>query len=177
MAALLIIGIRVVAPLAILRWPFWGGLLAIAADASDVVICDALGGCPLFGGERYHTFDKIFDLYYLSLEFYRTRTWAEVLPRRTASFLFWWRVAGVAAFELTRVRQIIFFAPNIFENFYLIIAGLKQFAPHRIISNRRTVLRILLIAAAPKLVQEYIMHFREFPTWAFIKHGLLRWEG
>lgn len=171
----LIFGIRLLVPLAILRWPFWGMLAAIAGDASDVIIADALGwGFGTAG--RYHTFDKIFDLYALAFAYGASFRWPDRLARRTASVLFFWRAAGLAAFELTGVRQAVFFGPNIFENFYLIVAGLRQFLPSFRVNTARRLIIILAIAGIPKIIQEYIMHYLEFPTWLFIKTHLFRWR-
>lgn len=175
LAPWLIFGIRLIVPLAILRWPFWGMLAAIAGDASGVIIADALGwGFGTAG--RYHLFDKIFDLYVLAFAYGASFQWPEVKTRRTASVLFFWRAAGLAAFEITGARQAVFFGPNIFENFYLLIAGLRQFAPAFRVNTARRLVIILAIAAIPKIIQEYIMHYLEFPTWLFIKTQILRWQ-
>ncbi len=175
MASVLIVFIRLLVPFSILRWPFWGALLAIAADASDVVILDALGW-GFFEGKNYHAIDKFFDTYYLAFEFYASRLWLDVLTRKAAAVFFLWRVLGVAAFEITRVRQIMFLAPNIFENFYLLVAGARKFFPVFRIDTLKKLAAFVVIASVPKLIQEYIMHYLEFPTWAFIKHNIFRWR-
>lgn len=173
-ALIIVILIRLAAPMAVLRWPFWGMLIAIAADASDVMIFDLLGwgGLP---DRHYHQFDKIFDIYYLSFAAYIASKWEDRRLKWTALALFWWRAAGVLLFELTDVRQVILFAPSIFENFYLIVAGLAQFFGIRTLKKRGYII-VLLAAALPKIVQEYIMHFLEFPTWNFIKTNIFRWR-
>ena len=175
MAITLVTAIRLLIPFTILRWPFWGALAAIAADAADIVIVEALGA-EFGSAARYQTFDKLFDLYYLAFEFYASRAWQELLTRRTATILFAWRIAGTIVFELTHVRQVIFFAPNIFENFYLLVAGARQFVPRFRLDSSPKLVLFLLIAGIPKIIQEYIMHFLEFSTWAFIKHTVLRWR-
>ena len=172
---LLVIAIRLVVPLSILRWPFWGMLLAIAADASDVMIFSKLGWGILEGRGIYHELDKIFDIYYLAIAAYMALKWQDALPRRLALLLFLWRFAGDVVFEITRARQILLFAPNIFENFYLIIAGLLQFFPAFHVNTARRIIIILLMAAVPKIVQEYIMHYLKFPTWNFFKEYFFFW--
>ncbi|MBI2640167.1 MAG: hypothetical protein HYW90_04770 [Candidatus Sungbacteria bacterium] len=171
----LIIGIRILIPFAIPRWPFWGMLLAVAADASDVMIFDKFGWGILGGRDIYHEFDKVLDIYYLAFAAYAALRWQDVLLRRTAFALFAWRLAGVIIFEITHARQIFFFAPNIFENFYLIVSGFNQFFPAVRINNLGRFGLILLIAAIPKIIQEYIMHYLEFPIWAFLKNYFLFW--
>ncbi len=170
---LLVIVIRSLIPLTILRWPFWGALLAIAADASDVILLDKLGW-GFFAGKDYHAIDKAFDLYYLSFELYASLSWRALLAKRISLGLFLWRLGGDVLFEVTRVRQILFFAPNIFENFYLIIAGINRFFPTFELTKKRVAV-ILLVAAVPKIIQEYIMHYLEFPTWQFFKTRLFFW--
>lgn len=147
----------------------------MAADASDVIILDALGWGSL-DWKLYHPLDKFFDMYYLSFAFYVSLKWRETLARNISIFLFLWRFAGFALFEITGIRQILFFAPNIFENFYFLVAGAKKFFPAFRADNYKKLAIFLLIAAIPKIVQEYIQHFLEFPTWPFIKHNIFRWR-
>lgn len=171
----LVIAIRILVPFTIPRWPFWGMLLAAAADASDVIILDKFGWGILEGRGIYHELDKFFDIYYLSFAAYTTLQWENALLRRTALALFFWRLAGVIVFEITQIRQIFFFAPNIFENFYLIVSGLRLFFPASHINNLKRFLLVLLIAALPKIIQEYIMHYLEFPTWVFFRSYFFFW--
>lgn len=175
MALSLIVALRLLVPLAILRWPFWGMLAAIGADAADVVIIDALDWG--FGSAgRYHVFDKFADLYHLAFAAWASRTWPEHAVHRTGLLLFAWRAAGALVFAGTGSRQAMLFFPNVFENFYLLVAGLRQFAPAFRLDSGRKLAVALLIAAIPKIAQEYIMHFLEFPTWHFIKTTIFRWR-
>ena len=83
--------------------------------------------------------------------------------RRTLSGLFIWRVVGVVLFEITHVRAILVFAPNVFEYVYMIIYGAKKYFPSFKIQTGSQMLLLVLIVTAPKLVQEYIMHYKEYP--------------
>ena len=103
MAALVVVLIRFLLPFTILRWSFWGAILAILGDISDVVLMDAFGW-GWFEGRDYHTYDKLFDTYYLGFEVYMALKWQEVLARRTAVFLFSWRLLGIIAFEILKVK-------------------------------------------------------------------------
>ena len=173
MAAWVVILIRFLMPFSILRWPFWGALLAILGDILDVVLLDAFGW-GWFEGRDYHSYDKFFDIYYLGFEVHMALKWQEVLARRTAVILFAWRLVGVIAFEIFKIRQLMFLAPNIFENFYLLVVGMKKFFKFPV-NNFKRLIVFLLIAGIPKIVQEYIMHYLEFPTWPFLKKNLFRW--
>lgn len=171
----LIIGLRTLVPIAILRWPFWAGLACIGADAFDTPIRDLLA--PDLLDDHYHNFDKAFDLYYLSFEAWVAYHWEDRLARYTALVLFGLRVIAVVLFEITGVRQLfLLVGPNIFENFYLWVAGSRFLdAGYRIRSYRRLGL-ILLLVGAPKVLQEYVMHYREAQTWSFVKHEIFRWR-
>ena len=80
------------------------------------------------------------------------------------------------SFEVTQVRQIMVLAPNIFENFYLLITGVKKLAPEFRTDTMRKLVIFLLIADVPKLIQEYLMHYLEFPTWPYSKERIFRWR-
>lgn len=149
---------------------------SIAADGVDVVIMEAAGARGFFWGETYHPTDKILDTYYLAFAAAVSLKWQETLFKKVAIFLFLWRFLGVVIFEITGIRQIILFAPSIFENFYLIVAGIKQFAPKFSLDSAKKLLIILVIATIPKLVQEYFMHFREVQTWRFVKENIFQWR-
>ena len=171
----LIVAIRGLTPIAVLRWPFWGGLACILADASDSILQDALGVEPLKG--HYHNVDKGFDIYYLGFEAWVARSWADLLAKWTALALFGLRVAAAVAFEVSESRWLFLVGPNIFENFFLFVAGMRFLDPaYRIGSPWRLAL-IVVFVGAPKVLQEYAMHYREFQTWHFVKENILFWGG
>ena len=174
-ALALIVVVRGLVPLLVLRWPFWGALLCIAGDGFDTFVIDLLR-TDVFEG-HYHTVDKFFDTYYLSVEAWVVwRRWTDVLARRTGLALYLLRLTGVILFEITQVRQLFFIGANIFENFYIYVAGrLEMDRSYRIKDVRRLVL-ILLFVGVPKLLQEYVMHYRESQTWRFVRTHILRWR-
>lgn len=171
---LLIIAIRGGVPLLVLRWPFAGGLLCIVADGSDAILQDALGAEPLHG--RYHLVDKAFDAYYLSFEAFVAFRWVDPLARWTALSLFALRICGVVVHELTGARAVFLVTPNVFENFYLFVAGMRSIDPSFRIPSRWWLLAIIVFVGAPKLLQEYVMHYREAATWHFVRENILRWR-
>ena len=61
----IVLVVRLTAPLTILRWPLAGAIIAIVADTADILFFQAFG-FPTFIG--YNEIDKLLDLYYLSLE-------------------------------------------------------------------------------------------------------------
>jgi hypothetical protein len=154
---LIIILIRLIVPLAIFRWPLAGGLLALAADALDIVLASLID----FGGLwNYHQLDKYLDTYYLAIEAVVAQRWID-LPRWTATALFGYRLIGVVLFEATDVRVFLFFFPALFENFFLFYAVLLRFFPEYELTPRRLGLW-LAVLLVPKMVQEYVIHYQRW---------------
>jgi hypothetical protein len=171
----LIILIRGLVPFLIFRWNFAGALLCIPADASDSILQDAFGAEPLAG--HYHLVDKSFDIYYLLIEcVVAAWLWRDPLARWTAIGLFALRASGVLFFELTEFRGTFLFAPNVFENFYLFVAGMRSIDPAYRIPSARWLAVIVVAVGAPKLLQEYVMHYREAATWHVVKENILLWR-
>ena len=152
---LIIILIRLIVPLTIFRWPLAGGVLALFADALDIVLATLL---HLGGLWNYHDLDKYLDTYYLTIEVIVAQRW-EALPRWTATALFGYRVIGVILFEATNIRMFLFFFPSLFENFFLFYAAVQQFFPQYELTERRLALW-LAVLLVPKMVQEYFLHYQ-----------------
>jgi hypothetical protein len=156
-ASLVIIGIRLVTAPLVLIWPVGGVIINIVADALDRPIAQHFGW-GLFGNGHYQYIDKILDTWYLFFLFLVLCRWSDPLARRTGKILFFWRLAGVAAFEITGWRYVLVFAPNIIENFYILwTVILKWFSPFRLSTKRLVV--ILLVVGVPKIFQEISMHW------------------
>jgi len=158
-----------VVPLTIFRWPLAGGLASMLADAIDVVLIEVIG---LDGFSHYAALDKGLDLYYLSFEAFVSLRW-EPLAKWTSVALFAYRAAGVVVFEVTQVRVFLLVFPNVFENFYVIYLVLKKLAPAYALTPPRLA-GLLLLALAPKLAQEYLLHFAEVQPWDWTKRHILR---
>lgn len=154
---LLIVVLRLVLPLTILRWPLAGGILALAADALDIVFASLV---DLGGVTSYHQLDKYLDTYYLGLEAIVAQRWL-ALPRWTATLLFGYRLIGVVLFEVTNIRMFLFVFPALFENFFLFYAVLLQFFPDYDLTPRRLAMW-LAILLVPKMVQEYVLHYQQW---------------
>lgn len=156
-----VVAIRLLVPLTIIRWPFWGAIAAIFADTIDLGLLNFFGW-RFSNGIEYQSLDKILDIYYLSFEWVVVLRLKNIAVRRTLSALFIWRAIGVVFFEITHLRYILLFAPNIFEYAYLVVIGAKKFFAGR--GNLLKVLAGSLIIIAPlKIIQEYIMHYKEIP--------------
>jgi hypothetical protein len=162
-----VILLRLIVPLAIPRFPFWGGIASMLLDGTDVIIVEFFGSGGM--GDHYHQLDKILDLYYLGLEAWVSRTWVELPPRLLSLGLFAYRLVGVLLFELIGARWILFAFPNLFENWFLFVAGRDTFKPDYSLCSWRRALTWLLILYIPKIGQEYLLHVAEAQPWSWFK--------
>lgn len=154
---LLIVVLRLIIPLTIFRWRLAGAVLALVADALDIVLASLI---DLGGVWDYHALDKYLDTYYLAIEAIVAQRWA-ALPRWTATALFGYRLIGVALFEVTDIRMFLFIFPALFENFYLFYAALRRFFPDYDLTPRRLAVWLAMLLV-PKMVQEYVVHYQRW---------------
>ena len=165
----IVIALRLLVPLGIFRWPLGGAIAAMLVDALDVVIIELIG---LGSFSHYAALDKGLDIYYLSFEAFVSLRW-EPLAKWTSLTLFAYRAIGFVAFEVTQQRALLLVFPNVFENFYLVYAALRRFAPNWHLTPLR--LGSLLVAVTiPKLFQEYLLHYAEVQPWDWIKRSVLQ---
>ncbi len=95
----LVVASRFLVPLAIPRFPFPAILVALVIDAADQTIFAAFDVEP----DNYQGYDKALDIYYLTIAYVSTHP--ELDRRRrvpVGQFLWYYRLIGVVAFELTR---------------------------------------------------------------------------
>jgi hypothetical protein len=113
---LAVVGARFVVPLFIPKFPLPAILAALVLDAVDQTVFQAFGLNP----PGYQGYDKAMDVYYLAIAYLSTlRNWTSRPARRVASFLYFYRLLGVAAFELTAWRPLLLIFPNTFEYFFI----------------------------------------------------------
>lgn len=167
-----VIALRILVPLLIPRFPFWGGVAALLLDGVDVIIVEFFG--PGGMGSHYHQLDKVLDLYYLGLEAWVSWTrWTERIPRLISVGLFVYRLIGVILFELTEARWLLFVFPNLFENWFVFVAGRDLFKPGYALDTWRRSLTWLAILYIPKIGQEYLLHVAEAQPWSWFKENVL----
>lgn len=168
----IVIALRLLIPLLIFRNALLGGVAAMVIDGLDVVLIEliGLGG---FGG-HYHTLDKLLDTYYLSFECIVAFTWANGWAKWPAIALFPYRLIGVALFEVTHRRVMLFVFPNLFENWWLYCVVVARYVPRAVPRDARTVAIPMLLLLIPKMAQEYLLHYAEAQPWDWIKRHLLR---
>lgn len=154
----LVIGlVRVAGSLPVLRWAFAGAIIAILVDFSDLFMKNliALGG--LGGSAGYQSFDKWLDLVYMVTFLIVALRWRGV-ARNLAVGLFAFRMIGFAIFEVVQWRGILLIFPNVFEFWFVFVAGRNLFSPNYELTARRTVLWFIALLAL-KEGQEYVLHW------------------
>jgi hypothetical protein len=183
MAVAIVIGIRVLIPLTILRWPIGGVLASLIVDALDVVLVDALArafGEPLEFGAFYSQIDKWLDTWYLGLAAFMAWRWPEPMLRWAALALFAWRLVGVILFEATASRELLLVFPNLFENFYLFVAIVRRFVPRFLPRTWVQLGLVLVLLWIPKIVQEWVLHWEQLHPWQWLREtffGVPRADG
>lgn len=176
MAQIIVILLRLILPISIFKYPLWGGVLSMLLDGADVILVDYLA--DFFGEPRgfklnYHFLDKWLDMYYFTFELVMSLRWQDRLAKNTSILLFTWRTLGFAAFELTGIRKILFFAPNLFENFFLYYLAAKKYFPKFMPKTVPQITLVLILLYIPKFAQEYILHYKQLQPWNWFKTTFL----
>ncbi len=166
-----VIAARLLVPLLIPRFPLFGILACLVLDAADQSIFQALH-IPLDG---YQAYDKALDIYYLSIAYVATmRNWENPVAFQVGRALFYLRLFGVLAFQLSEQRLLLFLVPNVFEYFFIY---------YEIVRTKRDPLRLtrrMLIVAATvlwfvvKLPHEWWIHVARLDATDFVKVHIFR---
>lgn len=169
---LIVVSIRLLLPLLILRYWLLGGIVAMVADALDVVTIELVG---LGGfGNHYEQTDKLLDSYYYCLELIVAWKWANPWVRLPAVILFGYRMVGAAMFEMSGLRALLIAFPNLFENWWLYCVVVMKWFPNLVPRTWRSTLIPLTLLLIPKLAQEYLLHVMEAEPWDWMKRNILQ---
>jgi hypothetical protein len=165
-----VIAARLLLPLAIPRYPLPGIVVSLVLDGLDQSIFQQFTGLSLVD---YQGYDKALDIYYLSIAYITTQcNWENLFAFQVSRFLFYWRLVGVALFELTHVRALLLVFPNTFEYFFI------YYEAYRLRWDPKSMTKKLVLGAAAfiwtviKLPQEYWIHIRQLDTTDWIKTSL-----
>ncbi len=157
-AEMWIIGlVRIVGSLPVLRWPFYGAIVAILVDQSDLFMMNLL---ELGGVGNYQTFDKYLDQVYIGAFLLVALRW-QGADRAVAVGLFAYRLIGFIAFEATQSRDVLLLFPNLFEFWFLLVAAKLQFGWQEALRGRRLAAVVVALVAL-KLFQEYAIHYQRW---------------
>ncbi len=161
---------RFLLPLTIPRYPFPGIIASLVLDAVDQTIFQQFPGLNL---EGYQGYDKALDIYYLAIAYIATlRNWENLFAFQVSRFLFYWRLAGVALFELTQLRPLLLIFPNTFEYFFIFYEAYRlRWDPTRM-SKKLVIGAAAFIWIVIKLPQETWIHIVQIDTTDWIKTSL-----
>jgi hypothetical protein len=163
----LVVAARFLVPLLIPRFPLPAILAALVIDAVDQTVFQTLTDLPL---EGYQGYDKALDIYYLTIAYISTlRNWSNRFAFRVSRFLFYWRLVGVALFELTQLRALLLIFPNTFEYFFIFYEAYRLRWDPRRMSNRFVIGAAAAIWIIIKLPQEWWIHIAQLDTTDLIK--------
>ena len=115
--------VRIIGSLPVLFFPFWGSILAILVDLSDLFL---MGFIKMGGVSNYQKLDKFLDLFYMSLFLIVSLRWNS-REKFISIGLFAFRMLGVTLFFVFNIRIILVFFPNVFEFWFVLITGYKYF--------------------------------------------------
>jgi len=152
--------IRLLVPLSIFIFPFWGSIASVVSDSVDVFIWNALKApnLPVY----YNFIDKALDNYFYLIQGYIVLKWQNKIAKKTALFLLIYRTFGFILYEITKIRALLFIFPNVFIFYFIFYLLIKKFYNHDPAKNWKSNLIFLGIITVPKLGQEYVMHVLEF---------------
>ena len=150
-----VVGARFVVPLFIPRFPLPAIIAALILDGVDQSIFQAFGYDP----PGYQGYDKAMDVYYLAIAYLATmRNWQSLPAFRISRFLYFYRLVGVVAFELSQTRALLLIFPNTFEYFFIAYEALRlRWSPVRFLMHF-WLWTAALIWIFIKLPQEYWIH-------------------
>jgi len=161
---------RFIVPLSIPRFPLPGILASLVLDAVDQTIFQQFPGLDL---SSYQGYDKALDIYYLSIAYISTlRNWKNLFAFQVSRFLFYWRLVGVALFELTQLRPLLLIFPNTFEFFFIFYEAYRLRWDPKGMSKKVVIGAAAFIWIVIKLPQEYWIHIAQIDTTDWIKTSL-----
>jgi hypothetical protein len=166
----LVVAARLLVPLLIPRYPLPAILAALIIDAADQTIFQQFTNLNL---EGYQGYDKALDIYYLTIAYISTlRNWSSHFAFQVSRTLFYWRLAGVALFELTQLRSLLLIFPNTFEYFFIFYEAYRLRWNPRDMSKRRVLGAAAFIWIVIKLPQEWWIHIAQLDTTDFVKENV-----
>jgi len=168
---LLIVGLRLVVPLFIPRFPLPALLACLVIDGIDQTLFATFTDLPL---DNYQSYDKALDIYYLTIAYLSViRNWRNPFALGVAAALWYYRLVGVLAFELTDERWLLMLFPNTFEYFVIAIEVVRTRWDAGRLKNAAFVWTAALIWVFVKLPQEWWIHVAQLDATDEFKERVL----
>ncbi len=153
-----VVAARFLVPLFIPRYAVPAILGALVIDAADQTIFAALDAEP----DNYQGYDKALDVYYLTIAYLSTiRNWTDGVAFRVSQFLWYYRLVGVVAFELTGARALLIIFPNTFEYFFIFYEVVRLWYEPSRLRSKQVIGAAAAIWVFIKLPQEWWIHIAE----------------
>jgi len=161
---------RFVVPLFIPAYPLPAVVLCLLLDGADREILVTFADLDLSG---YRPTDKALDIFYLTVAMLAVlRNWTHAAAARTARLLYYLRLLGVAAFELTGWRPFLLLLPTAFEYFFIFYEAVRsRWSPDRL-SARFYLIGAGVIWVGVKLPQEYWLHVLRLDITELLKDAV-----
>jgi hypothetical protein len=154
----LVLGSRLIVPLAIPRRPVPALLAAFILDAVDQTVLQATGT----EFEDYQGYDKALDVYYLAIAYASMlRNWTPGLAFTIARALWYYRLIGIALFAVSGERWLLLVFPNTFEYFFLAYELVRTRWDPRRLPDRVVLALAAGIWVFVKLPQEWWLHVEQ----------------
>lgn len=159
---LYVVGLRLVVPLAIPRYPLPAIIGSAVLDGLDLGI---FSGITVLEVTNYQSYDKALDVYYLTIAYLSTmRNWTNIDAVMAARILIFIRLLGALLFELSGLRLMLLLFPNTFEYFFVAYHLIAlRWDPDRL-ARRDVVGLVAFIWIVIKLPQEYWLHVAQRDT-------------
>ena len=152
----LVVGARLMVPLLIGRFPLPAILASLVIDGVDKSIFQAFTDLDL---SNYQSYDKALDVYYLTIAYLAVlRNWRDRFSVGVVASLWYYRLVGVLAFELTGARWLLMAFPNTFEYVVIAIEAVRTRWDARRLSRSAVLWVTGLIWVVIKLPQEWWIH-------------------
>ncbi|GEL93984.1 hypothetical protein [Cellulomonas composti] len=152
----LVVGVRLVVPLFIGRFPLPAILASLVVDGLDKSILQAFTGLDL---TNYQSYDKALDIYYLSITYLAVlRNWRDRYAVNVVAALWYYRLVGVLLFELTGLRWLLLVFPNTFEYVVIALEVVRTRWDQRRLSHRAVLGLTAFVWIVIKLPQEWWIH-------------------
>jgi hypothetical protein len=166
----LVIAARLLLPLVIPWYPLPGVIAALVLDAIDQTLFQSFTRLELSG---YQGYDKALDVYYLSITYISTlRNWTNHFAFAVSRFLFYFRLVGVALFELSQWRILLFIFPNTFEYFFIWYEVISLWRDPRRLPRATVIGAAAAIWIVIKLPQEFWIHIARLDLTDVLKTAL-----
>lgn len=165
-----VVGARFLLPLAIPYWPLPALVACLVLDGIDQTVFQLFGYDP----PGYQGYDKAMDVYYLAIAYLAMlRNWDSGAAFRVGWFLYFYRLVGVVAFELTQARPLLLVFPNTFEYFFIAYETIRARWSPVALALSWWIGAAGLIWVFVKLPQEWWIHIAKLDVTDFL--GEHRW--